>query len=668
MHCSPPWQKEISLPNKYIANYFRSRLQWTFDKSRLSRRGPAFKRSCCSTCVGSKQTNINETSLEVQYLQHVRFALLFLGGWYQNEEGQKMCKKCVNGTFVSPNNAPGRSPLQCSVCPTGTNRNVHAGYRACPCLDGYYRLDRFGPCTPCNVTSTGLVCKGDYPAVKPGYWWSWNDSRHEQEQFVDFAKQLEIEDDSYEESTVTFTGRLPMVYRCPLEGSCQGGTTNEEMCATGYVGPLCALCDINYFSWFNACQRCPPVWRGVLQFLLVVVLFISLMFGLFKADRLRMTYRRRATTVIDQIASKAKILIGFAQVMASVLSALAFVPWPDLLLRVGNWLKSLELNIVEIANPSCLSSHLQINFLERTVINIGAQFLLVSFVFVYYQLRYSLLASVWPCFRAQSRQRSLARRSCLRNSWWILFLCYPSTAAHIMSTLPYKEWTCTELCQYDKQLQKDCPWYLKTDLSIRCDYTYDSHNKVLFVVCWSMAMYVVLLPLLMLYGLSRRRRLLTLYPVSDEKVVSLKKRENEPKDDFLTSLEFLDENYKTKFWYWELLEIARKFLMTCGLGFFGSSSLSGVAIAAFIANVFLLLHAQFKPIKRKSEQLLQLMSLLVISLSLMLGTLISLEKATCAGSGPSDEATDRHIFSVIILLVHGFFVLYLLGMQSPRFS
>ena len=601
-------------------------------------------------------------------LQCLHFALLFPGGWYQNEEGQNSCKKCVNGTFVSPDKAPGRNPLECSVCPTGTNTNVHAGYRACPCLDGYYRLDRFGPCTPCHVKSTGLSCKNEYPAVKLGYWWSWNDSGHEQKQFVDFVKQLEIKDDRYEESAETFSGRLPIVYRCPVEDSCQGGLTNEDMCATGYVGPLCALCNINYFSWFNTCQQCPPVWRGVLHILLAVVLFTSLMFGLFKADRLRLNHRRRAITVIDQIASKAKILIGFAQVMAGVLSALAFVPWPECLLRVGGWLKSLELNIVEMANPSCLNSHLRINFLERTVINIGGQFLLVSFVFIYYQLRYSLLPSVWFRFRAQSHERSLARRSCLRNSWWILFLCYPSVTTHIMATLPFKDWTCTKLCHYDRRLQEDCTWYLKADLSIRCDYQYDSHDKVLYIICWSMAAYVVLLPLLLLYGLFKRRRLLTSYSASYDKVVLLKKRSNEMVDDFLRSLEFLDENYKTKFWYWELLEIARKSLLTCGLAYFGSSSLSGVAISALIANLFLLLHAQLKPIKRKSEHSLQLMSLLVISLSLMLGTLISLEKATSALSVESDDDSDRRVFSVIVLMVHGIFVLYLLGMQSTIFS
>lgn len=58
-----------------------------------------------------------------------------------------------------------------------------------------------------------------------------------------------------------------------------------------------------------------------MQLLLIVIVFAFIMLALFKADRLRMTGGNRAATVVDKIASKNKFLIGFAQVMAGVLSA-----------------------------------------------------------------------------------------------------------------------------------------------------------------------------------------------------------------------------------------------------------------------------------------------------------------------------------------------------------
>ena len=79
-----------------------------------------------------------------------------------------------------------------------------------------------------------------------------------------------------------------------------------------------------------------------------------------------------------------------------------------------------------------------------------------------------------------------------------------------------------------------------------------------------------------------------------------------------------------------------------------------------IANVFLVLHAHFKPIKRKSEQLLQLLSLTVISLSLMLGTLIALQDAT-SNILAVEDAYDRKVFSIVVMLVNALFVIFLLG-------
>jgi hypothetical protein len=131
------------------------------------------------------------------------------------------------------------------------------------------------------------------------------------------------------------------------------------------------------------------------------------------------------------------------------------------------------------------------------------------------------------------------------------------------------------------------------------------------------------------------------------------------KTDILESLTFLDENYKKSYWYWELTEILRKFLLTCGVEYYGSGSLSGVAIAALIANLFLLLHAQFKPIKRKSEHWLQLVSLLVVSLNLMMATLVALQQAT--STDDSKSSTDRTTFAIILFIVNGFFLLFILA-------
>ena len=82
------------------------------------------------------------------------------------------CQTCNNGTFVTPAAHPGKSPLDCVVCPTGTKKDLPAGFRACRCLDNYYRKDRFGACYPCP--QEGLSCLGEYQHLLPGFWWTWD--------------------------------------------------------------------------------------------------------------------------------------------------------------------------------------------------------------------------------------------------------------------------------------------------------------------------------------------------------------------------------------------------------------------------------------------------------------------------------------------------------------
>ena len=556
------------------------------------------------------------------------------------------------------------SAANCTVCPTGTDTYRHAGFRACHCLQGYYRLHRFGLCKACNVTSPGLECVDDFATVKRGYWWRLPQSDGSAARYAAFTENMGVYGDSYPRRSVEFNGSLPLVSKCPLPNSCKGGIAGDEMCEEGYTGPLCAVCNSNYSSWFGSCQPCPPLWRSLLQLAGTLLLLFLLMALLYWSDR-QQSDKKRAATVMDLVAAKIKIVIGFVQVMSGVIAALLYIPWPAALLVVGSKLKMIGLNVMEAANPSCFSDTLRVSGLMKPIVSFTGQLLAVVFTFSYYQIRYRFLPKLSRKFATDNKLLSRARRSCFRNCWWLLFLSYPSTTAQVMATMPYRPWTCIELCQYEKQV--NCEWRLKADMSIVCDYSGSFSPNITWIVCWCIGIYVISLPCLVLWGLLVRHRKQTcsqheetvhdgpLEPL----LVESASREGSVKTELLDSLTFLDENYQSRFWYWELTEILRKFLLTCGVEYYGSSSLSGVAIAALISNIFLLLHAQFKPIKRKSEHWLQLVSLLVVSLNLMMATLIALQQAT--STTDSESLHDRTVFSVIVIIVNGFFCLYLIG-------
>ena len=51
--------------------------------------------------------------------QYKGFFDIFTGGFYQDEIGQVVCKRCSIGTFVSEKRAPGTTATDCWACPYG---------------------------------------------------------------------------------------------------------------------------------------------------------------------------------------------------------------------------------------------------------------------------------------------------------------------------------------------------------------------------------------------------------------------------------------------------------------------------------------------------------------------------------------------------------------------
>ena len=71
--------------------------------------------------------------------------------------------------------------------PLGTNTDFYAGYRACKCLEGFYRTHMFEKCHKCG--QGGLECRDDYASLKSGYWWEWRNETHKH-RYIKFTKNL----------------------------------------------------------------------------------------------------------------------------------------------------------------------------------------------------------------------------------------------------------------------------------------------------------------------------------------------------------------------------------------------------------------------------------------------------------------------------------------------
>ena len=583
-------------------------------------------------------------------------SLYCLGGFYQDEVAQQYCKKCVPGTYVSPNKL-GVSASSCQVVPNGTDTSQFAGYRAGKCLQGHYRLDRFGPCYPC--TSPGAECTNEIKTLKPGYWW---DMKNETiELYGAFARNLRIENSSYEIAAYAEKA-LPSIYKCRAEKACSGqeGNPANSICSKGSYGPLCELCHDNYFLTTSGCSRCPAKWRVVLQFVAIVV-SVLLLGGYLswkqttasqKSDESQnesLDNDKKTGTWLDRLIAAVRIGIGFIQVINGITMALMFVPWPSGMETISRHLAAIEFNLLEVVNPVCISSRLRLDHLWKTVALVSIVSGLILAIAIAYW--------AWKAHMARKKHfvtfelHRVALQLCFNATIWIIFVSYPALAQYIIATIPYRLYSCISLNCTQMSVSREksdspvCQWYLKTDVSLTCDF-----SGALWKVCNSFLVLVVGIPVVILVLLYMKHR----------NGCGLQRPQGPLVLALFSSLTFLDGSYKPKFWYWEVLEMFRKLLLTSGLQFFGKDGTMELAIASIIAVVFAILHAHFRPMKKsfKWQNYLQLFSLSIIALNVMLGVLKMIDSRDAAGDV---DAGDKVLFSVLFYFVNGLFVLLFIG-------
>ena len=480
--------------------------------------------------------------------------------------------------------------------------------------------------------------------------------------YTRFANNILDHSDNYNKSTVNYTrDRLPTIHKCRLANACSGqkGDAGKDPCSEGSYGPLCELCQRGYFLTVDGCSKCPRKWRVGMQlggFTIAVLLLVAFFSWQQTKAMRRMREGQQTATWLDRCVTVLRIGIGFIQVMNGITKALMFVPWPSAMQVVGKYLKAIEFNVMEVVNPVCLNSNLQMNHLWKTVlfaVTIAVLVLLVALVYWVWKAHLK-----WRKITVTDELRQTALQFCLTGILWIIFGCYPALSQSVIATVPYRYFSCISVNCTTPSSTK-CQWYLKADVSLVCnEYNF---SRILWKICDFLLVIpvgVLFLVWLLLY-LKHRSESRGQQPTSA--IVKA----------LFSALSFLDGSYEARFWYWEVLEMTRKLVLTSGLQFFGRGSATELAMAAIIATAFAILHAYHKPMKKslKRQQLLQLVSLSLISLNIMLGVLqmVDLNEgfSSLSDGDPmySNTASSGKtvVFAVLFYAVNGLFVLLFIG-------
>ncbi|KAJ8049527.1 hypothetical protein HOLleu_02311 [Holothuria leucospilota] len=540
----------------------------------------------------------------------------FRGGYYQNEVGvsahydKEVCKRYPDGTFVK--NGSGKSIIECTVCPDGTYKQFHAGFRGCFCLQDYARTDRFGPCSVC--LEKGVNCSGkDYKSLQPGFYWNWNFPGGNLTEYDKFVENLNTEDFLFDSHT-SYRGEIPRAFKCPRRESCSNDhSTAETKCSKGYKGWLCSKCDRNYYPVMSNCLPCPEKDWLFIEISLSVVTLVVFSVCLYCYYKREKRQSGNARSIIDVIMSRGKIALGFYQVVGEFFSSLHEVNWTNSLTFIGNIISLIELNILRLfIRPQCFHEKLKIDPKIEFIIGLTIPASSLSLACVSYGLmvachKYKARYGAAPkSFNKEKLRYNLSTVVII-----ILFATYPPICTIIFQLYPK---ACEEFCLDISN--NTCYTLLRSDYDIECK---DLNVYHIFAYI-ATAGYVVAFPVVLYFLLKKQVQLHSVNTIHRNYLL-INEHHEEPLERLITDsdrevlypawIDFLCENYKPQYWYWEIVELTRKVTQTVLITLLGWEDKLTVLITIGVSVLFLTLHARCLPMKNKFEQALQVLFSLV---------------------------------------------------------
>ena len=425
---------------------------------------------------------------------------------------------CARGTW---SNATGASDQgACRLCPEHSTTSEAATTELASCLcdvGRYLQSETEGssaicslcpqPGSQCSTPGTTLVTL----RLAPSYWRSGNQSREP---------------------------RL-----CPSYGGvaghqrCIGGEGNAT-CAGLLSGVYCASCPPDfYLDSGSGCTLCSGLTAdsatriGVLASVLLLLVLMRLGWTCGSAGirtaLIRCVARSSAVVQASGLAAKAKQLIAFHQMATSVQSVFG-VTFPREVRSLLHVLSFLSLNVFDLGLPTeCMALG---SFLQRLL------FMLLSPI--------GLLACMLPVARWQLRKVPVAERGpralalhVLPTALKVLFVVFPPVSAMAVQA-------------FDCETFDDGEAWLRADFSLRCGSVSEGGQQwtpeyeAVRAIGWvGVLLYAFGVPLLFLGLLMSCRKQLS---------------RREPSTPLSASLSCLCSEYRTRFFYWEVVESLKK--------------------------------------------------------------------------------------------------------------
>ncbi len=415
----------------------------------------------------------------------------------------------------------------------------------------------------------------------------------------------------------------------------------DSMCGNGYEGPVCGICCSGYYKQLQTCSQCPSnKWILGQLFIFAAILVITVALLVWKSKRRKEKDRERS--LIDTFFSKLKIVIGFYQVTRGLLEAFSFIQWPGSLQVISKYSGILQMNLLQIAPVHCLFPGLRVDAFGDLCLMMTMNITVIGASGIVYCVRKMIISRQQDLgAEEKSYKISQTKEIVYKNLFFLLYVTYLSTCSKTASVLPV---ACRKLCKDENE--ELCNAYLKADYSIRCQGPEYNHLLIVAYICTA---YIFALPTASFIALWRyRREILT--AIDSEAVTST---------EIIAALRFLFENYNTRSWFWELVEMSRKVTLTTGLILVGQESRSYIGLAWVVAGMYGMLFCWVKPTQDAFENKLMSTSLAVTVVNLGIGAVSRIPAENIPDS--IDRYTDAVIMKILIVGANSLVIGLLVG-------
>lgn len=475
------------------------------------------------------------------------------------------------------------------------------------------------------------------------------------------------------------------IYDCMLSKGCKGGNvTGIDSCNEGYEGAMCSICSPGYFKNGNACEFCDGhesyTFSRITFFFFILGIVLTIVLIVFrqrilgklwpknnkihdlKDDKLSVgtqdvTGGRANKIITDSIRTRFRLCLITFQIIIQTPSSFQ-ISLPPIFQSLLGYLTFLNLDIGSSLPTDCTKQPM--NYLQKMGVTTVIPIVLSAAVLLIYYLQTKLSGPVELDRRNHFRRKLQIQY--LKNILLASYFILPSISVTILNTF-----VCHNYDASNEDPLNEKHLLLLSDLTVDCN-----SSSYAFWFIWAVVMtiiYPIGLPVLYTFLLYQYRNRIMLR----DQIQLLKKSPSMTFNrgarviecqSFAECIEFLYIGYSPEYWYWEVVEISRRLLLTAVIAVIMKGEPLQIVIAVLIALVYVKLFKSYRPFKYEEANSLLLEGQYQILFTFFI--LLVMRQGSIPDIPYSEDVIDASlvIINLLIIVVTVYQILFSFGSNN----